>query len=135
MDLEGEGPFRYSRESAGKALTQTAENAWRFGIEIDFGAPGGIEMREVDDRCFSLSLRASSVLFFDILIEVDDRGFIFTSALDSSSPRVSCGFKDTIASMAEFYGYLAGILQNMFDTKPWAGPRKIPIGFESTRNG
>jgi hypothetical protein len=128
-----EGIDKYTTESAGNALHQTADNAWRFGIEIIFGSEGGIEMREMDGCRFSLSLRGDTHLFFDINIEVREDEFAFTNSIDDKSPRVACKFDRPAANMAGFYSYLAGLVDGVFESKPWDGPKKIPIGFESTR--
>ncbi len=133
VDPDAHGLDKYKKETAGKALLQTDQNAWRFGIGIAFGAKGGIEMREVEGSRFSLSLRASSHLFFDIAIEAHEEGFTFSNMLDDKSPRASCKFTDPVSSMTDFYSYLSGILDQMFESKPWDKPTKIPIGFESTR--
>lgn len=120
-------------DSPGKALSQTENNAWHFGIEVIFGAPGGIEFREVDDTRFTISLRGTAHLFFHIKIEIQKDGFVFRNANDSASPRVACKFDDTAETMIELYAYLAGLLESMLDLKPWDGSQKIPVGFESTR--
>jgi hypothetical protein len=133
VDPDLDGPGKYTAEGFGKALTQTDTSSWRFGIEIIFGSDGGIEMRKVDDIQFSISLRGSVHLFFDICIGMQEGGSVFSNALDNSSPRATCKFEDTIASMASFYDYMTGLLDRVFETKPWDGPKKIPIGFESTR--